>query len=86
MGYRGIPLRFFSHAREKMKERQVSFEDVRETTEAPDTEYPSTETPGARVLTKRFSQGFRVSVVIMPPTSGDPEVKIITTWADRGEE
>ena len=81
--YKGVTYRKLDHANTKGSERGVSDKDIRQTLDDPDTDLPSRKHPGRRVLSKRLSRRFKVSIVIYPPGDKDPEVVVVTAWSNQ---
>lgn len=82
MGYRGVPYRLCSHAKDRLGERSVANAELRAVLDVPDAEYPSRKHPGRRVLRKKMSASRHVSAVVIPPSRDVPEVRVVTVWVD----
>jgi len=61
-----------------MKERGLTYQQVRGVVYAPHTDAPSTGHPGRRVLTRRLRDGRTVGVVVALEAGDD--VVVVTAW------
>jgi len=80
VAYRGVPYRLYSHAAKRLKERRIDRRYIRQVLDAPDTDVPSKEYPGRRVLSKQVLPTLKVTLVIVPPRKKGKPVGVVTGW------